>query len=653
MDAVTSRAGMQARPPLRARGAGGGPPGPQGPAGPAGPAGAAGVGVPAAGTAGQVLTKQSGADYDTIWTTVAVSGGASVHVGPTAPPAPSVGDLWWRNDPDGALFVYYQDPNSSQWVPATPTVKGDAGPQGAPGQSSSVLDYRFSTATVAPPASGYVALNNATASAATLIWIHYTTNANNDLTVVIKSLQVGSNLYLQDKSDSTRFAKYQITATPVDNGTYAAVAVTWLSSGTGAAFTNNESIFVGVIAVGQPGPVGPQGPAGPTGPQGPVGPQGPAGPGVPAGGTTGQQLAKSSGADYATAWVTPPTSLPPSGPAGGDLGAVGSTYPNPTIAPLAVTNAKINDVAWSKVTGAPTSFPPNGTAGGDLTGTYPNPTVGALKITDAKVNDVAYGKVTGHPTSYPPSGTAGGDLGGTYPNPLVDGLNGAAVGTTTPLARGDVLVANATPALSRLALGANQQVLQSNGTDVVWGTAPGGAPSGTASGDLSGTYPGPTVAKVNAQTLTKGDIYYVSATPAITRLAANATATKQYLQSVSGNVPAWQQVAYADVSGTPTSLPPSGSATGSLAGSYPAPTLSTTGVTAATYGSATQIPQLTVSAEGRVTAATTVTAIALVSIGTTAPATPTVGQLWWRSDVGQLMIYYNDGTSTQWVPANA
>jgi hypothetical protein len=81
-------------------------------------------------------------------------------------------------------------------------------------------------------------------------------------------------------------------------------------------------------------------------------------------------------------WQTPPSSLPPSGPAGGDLTGA---YPNPTIAANAVGDAEISDVAWSKLTGVPPSFPPTGTAGGDLDGTYPNPTIGVDKVDNTKL----------------------------------------------------------------------------------------------------------------------------------------------------------------------------------------------------------------------------------------------------------------------------
>lgn len=213
------------------------------------------------------------------------------------------------------------------------------------------------------------------------------------------------------------------------------------------------------------------------------------------GAASANQMLVVNGAGTSVIGQAQPTSLPPSGTAGGDLSG---TYPNPAVKAL-TTDAGLGTQLTTGVIPDGYLFLRSGTTivgtqiaslslAGDVTGTLGNTNVGAAHFggTQLTLNTVNDGylltrsgsTITGTSVSNLPFG-AGYDVTGTLGAPLVVSAHFNLVPDGyTQIGFGDV---------------PDGYLLKRIGNTIVGIQSPSGSPTGAAGGDLGGTYPNPEV----------------------------------------------------------------------------------------------------------------------------------------------------------------
>ena len=210
-----------------------------------GTAGIVAIPIPAGGAVGEVLTKQSGDNYDFDW---AAGGGG----GPTVDPGTIDNTIlrWVGATPAWEEFSSYilplADGADGQAIitdgAGTLTFGTVSGGGALSGQ------YRFSTSIVAAdPGPGRFRYDAVAYAAVTQIFIDDFTNQGVDISNILALMTTGDRLYIQAEQDSNEFAVWDITAPATDNVGWFTIDVSLVSNGD--LLSNNDRTLI-ILQIG-------------------------------------------------------------------------------------------------------------------------------------------------------------------------------------------------------------------------------------------------------------------------------------------------------------------------------------------------------------------------------------------------------------------
>src|SRR5262245_14316997 len=93
------------------------------------------------------------------------------------------------------------------------------------------FEYTFDSGIIAPPSATQFRMNSVNQQVATLFWFHNSDADSIAQQNFLKLITAGTTLFIQQKSDATKWQRYKVTQPAVDKTGYFEVTATWQEQG--------------------------------------------------------------------------------------------------------------------------------------------------------------------------------------------------------------------------------------------------------------------------------------------------------------------------------------------------------------------------------------------------------------------------------------